>query len=96
MIGKNPLWVSKQHGHSVTTMLRVYTAWAEDAIEADIESIKRAMKRRPAKLLEALQAQREGTAADGHRATDTTGARGPHGSQAGDAPSTAATYDALL
>jgi hypothetical protein len=28
-------------------MCRVYTAWAEGAIEADIETIKRAMKRRP-------------------------------------------------
>jgi integrase len=48
MIGKNPLWVTKQHGHSVTTMFRVYTAWADGAIEADIQAIKRAMRRRPA------------------------------------------------
>jgi hypothetical protein len=48
MTGKNPLWVAKQHGHSVTTMFRVYTAWAEGALEADIQAIKRAMKRRPA------------------------------------------------
>ena len=27
MVGKNPLWVAKQHGHSISTMLRVYTAW---------------------------------------------------------------------
>jgi hypothetical protein len=47
MVGKNLLWVAKQHGHSVTTMLRIYTAWAEGAIEADIEAIKRAMKQRP-------------------------------------------------
>jgi integrase len=47
MIGKNPLWVAKQHGHSVATMLRVYTAWADGAIEADAEAIKRAMQRRP-------------------------------------------------
>jgi hypothetical protein len=26
MIGKNPLWVAKQHGHSVQTMLEVYAA----------------------------------------------------------------------
>jgi hypothetical protein len=60
MIGKNPLWVSKQHGHSVTTMLCVYTACAEGAIEADIEAIKRAMKRRPGKLLEALKSLGQG------------------------------------
>jgi integrase len=47
MIGKNLLWVAKQHGHSVTTMLRTYTAWAEGAIEADVMAIKRAMRRRP-------------------------------------------------
>jgi hypothetical protein len=28
-------------------MLRVYTAWADGAIEADAEAIKRAMQRRP-------------------------------------------------
>jgi len=50
MIGKNPLWVAKQHGHSVTTMLRVYTAWADGAIEADIGAIKRAMEQRPEPL----------------------------------------------
>jgi integrase len=50
MIGRNPLWVAKQHGHSVTTMLRVYTAWADGAIETDIEAIKRAMEQRPASL----------------------------------------------
>jgi hypothetical protein len=48
MVGKNPLWVAKQHGHSVATMFRVYTAWADGALEADIQAIKRAMKRRPA------------------------------------------------
>jgi integrase len=89
LIGKNPLWVSKQHGHSITTMLRVYTAWAEGAIEGDIELIKRAMKRRPSKLLETLQSQIEGTATEGRRATHTTVARG---SLAGDA---IATYNAL-
>jgi len=62
MIGKNPLWVSKQHGHRVTTMLRVYTALADGAIEADIKAIKRAMKCRPARLLDALRSQGDGTA----------------------------------
>ena len=44
MVGHKPLWVAKQHGHSITTMLRVYTAWAEGAIEADIKAIGRAME----------------------------------------------------
>jgi integrase len=43
MVGRKPLWVAKQHGHSITTMLRAYAAWAEDAIEADIKAIKHAM-----------------------------------------------------
>jgi integrase len=47
MIGHNPLWVAKQHGHSITTMLRVYAAWAEGAIESDIKAIKRAMRSGP-------------------------------------------------
>ena len=43
MIGKNPLWVAKQHGHSVRTMLEIYAAWAEGAVESDIETIRAAM-----------------------------------------------------
>jgi hypothetical protein len=43
MVGRKPLWVAKQHGHSITTMLRAYAAWAEGAIETDIEAIKHAM-----------------------------------------------------
>jgi integrase len=47
MIGKNPLWVAKQHGHSVQTMLDVYAAWTEGTKECDIAAIKRAMESRP-------------------------------------------------
>jgi hypothetical protein len=43
MVGRNPLWVAKQHGHSITTMLRAYAAWVEGAVETDIEAIKYAM-----------------------------------------------------
>jgi hypothetical protein len=43
MAGKNPLWVAKQHGHSIATMLRAYAAWAEGAAEVDVEAIKRSM-----------------------------------------------------
>ncbi len=32
MLGKNPLWVARQHGHSVRTMLEVYAAWADGAV----------------------------------------------------------------
>jgi hypothetical protein len=47
MTGKNPLWVAKQHGHSIATMLRVYAAWAEGAVEADVETVKRSMNLTP-------------------------------------------------
>ncbi len=45
MIGKNPLFVSRQHGHSVTTMWRTYAAWMEGALESDIALIQAAMNR---------------------------------------------------
>jgi len=47
MIGQSALWVAKQHGHSIATMLRVYAAWTEGAIEADLDAIKRAMATTP-------------------------------------------------
>jgi hypothetical protein len=43
MIGKSPLWVSKQHGHGPETMFRAYTAWTEGAPESEIALIKTAM-----------------------------------------------------
>jgi integrase len=43
MLGKNRLWVSKNHGHSVTTMFTGYAAWIEGAKEADIAAIRQAM-----------------------------------------------------
>ena len=48
MLGKNLLWVAKQHGHSVEVMLRMYAAWLEGATEVDIHAIKHAMEKRPA------------------------------------------------
>jgi hypothetical protein len=45
MTGKNPLFVSRQHGHSVTTMWRTYAAWMEGAFETDIALIQAAMNR---------------------------------------------------
>jgi hypothetical protein len=47
MIGKNALWVAKQHGHSIATMLRAYAAWAEGAVETDIDAIRRSMNITP-------------------------------------------------
>jgi hypothetical protein len=44
MIGKNPLWVSKQHGHSLVTMLRIYAAWTDGAVEAYVQTIERSME----------------------------------------------------
>jgi integrase len=43
MLGKNPLWVARQHCHGVRTMLEVYAAWAEGAVESDVAAIRRAM-----------------------------------------------------
>jgi hypothetical protein len=43
MTGRNPLWVAKQHGHSLLTMLRVYAAWTADAAETDPVAIQEAM-----------------------------------------------------
>ncbi len=47
MLGKNVLWVAKQHGHSITTMLRAYAAWTEGAVETDIRAIERSMNLTP-------------------------------------------------
>src|SRR5688572_5844856 len=44
MIGKSPLYNAKQHGHSVATMSRVYSAWMDGAVEADIEAVRCAMQ----------------------------------------------------
>jgi integrase len=43
-IGTSPLRVAKDHGHSVATMWRVYAAWMQGAVDADIETIKCAMQ----------------------------------------------------
>ena len=43
MCGKNPLWVARQHGHSVRTMLEIYAAWAEGVVESDVAAIEQAM-----------------------------------------------------
>jgi integrase len=43
MIGKNPLWVARQHGHSVRTMLEIYAAWAEGAVQSDVPAIELTM-----------------------------------------------------
>ncbi len=39
MLGKNLLWVAKQHGHSVEVMLRMYAAWLQGATEAFVPSV---------------------------------------------------------
>lgn len=43
MIGKSPLWVSKQHGHRPETMFRAYAAWTEGAPESEVVLIREAM-----------------------------------------------------
>jgi integrase len=44
MLGRNPLFVAKQHGHSLLTMLSVYAAWTDGSLEADVAAIRRAMR----------------------------------------------------
>lgn len=45
MLGRNPLLVAKEHGHRPTTMLTVYAAWAEGAVESDSQAIRQARER---------------------------------------------------
>ncbi len=40
---RNPLYVAKQHGHRILTMLTTYAAWTDGSPEADIGAIRRAM-----------------------------------------------------
>jgi len=47
MLSKNLLWVAKQHGHSVQTMLDVYATWIDGSQPEDIDAIRRAMEARP-------------------------------------------------
>jgi hypothetical protein len=47
MLGKNLLWVAKQHGHSVEVMLRMYASWLDGATDTDIHAIRQAMEKRP-------------------------------------------------
>jgi hypothetical protein len=42
MLGRNPLLVAKEHGHRIITMLTVYAAWTEGAVESDIAAIRAA------------------------------------------------------
>jgi integrase len=40
MIGRSALWVVRQHGHSIATMLRFYAAWADGSLESDVATIR--------------------------------------------------------
>jgi hypothetical protein len=42
-VGRSALWVARQHGHSIETMLRSYAAWTAGSFETDIAAIKAAM-----------------------------------------------------
>jgi hypothetical protein len=44
MIGKNPLFVARQHGHSLVAMWLTYAAWMDGALESDIGLIRAAME----------------------------------------------------
>jgi hypothetical protein len=51
MIGKNPLFVARQHGHSLITMWRTYAAWMDGALESDIGLIRAAIEGPAAELV---------------------------------------------
>jgi integrase len=44
MIGKNPLFVARQHWHSLVTMWHTYAGWMDGAIESDIGLIRAAIE----------------------------------------------------
>jgi hypothetical protein len=44
MIGKDPLFVARQHGHSLVTMWRTYVAWMDGALESDIGLLRAAIE----------------------------------------------------
>jgi integrase len=44
MIGKNPLFVARQRGHSMVTMWRTYAVWMDGALESDVGLIRAAME----------------------------------------------------
>jgi integrase len=82
MIGKNPLWVATQHGHSVHTMLQKYAAWLRGATEATIEGIKRALEvspRPPALSTEVRFKQPRRPAFGSHLAIENDGISVTHG-----------------
>ncbi len=58
-MGSSPLWVAKQHGHSVATMFRAYVAWTEGPRESDIKLIRKAMRSAPQAPAALTEAPRE-------------------------------------
>jgi hypothetical protein len=45
MMGRNPLLIAKEHSHRILTMLTVYAAWTEGAVEAAFWAIHDALYR---------------------------------------------------
>jgi hypothetical protein len=66
MIGGSALWVARQHGHSIATMLRSYAAWAEGAVESDLGAIRRAigLEKRRSRSASSTQRLDEGSSLD--------------------------------
>jgi len=70
MIGRSALRVAKQHGHSIATMLRVYAAWTEGAMEASLDAIERAMAAAP-RTITRVAAMLNSTPPSGHISAST-------------------------
>jgi len=69
IVGKNPLYVSRQHGHSVETMWRTYSAWMDGAVESDVAFIKESMERGVASDTSAPTTEQPGFHRQTHRET---------------------------
>jgi hypothetical protein len=66
MIGKNPLFIARQHGHSLVTMWRTYAAWMDGALESDIGLIRAAIEGSAPELVSSSE-KRDSTAQVGLR-----------------------------
>lgn len=71
MLGRNLLWVSKQHGHRTVTMLQTYAAWIDNAVDTDVEAIRQGMGLSPDDPGHVIRAMRQtaSTGASSNRVT---------------------------
>jgi hypothetical protein len=73
MVGRNALLVAKEHGHRPLTMLTVYAAWTEGAVESDIRAIRTARNPKDRRTI----GHPDGTARSAPRSNATKSAAAP-------------------